>query len=1159
MFSFLKRSFLLLLGFALIAGFIWLAGPYFAFADYRPLESAFARLVAIGVVVLAWLGWRLVKRLRASLATDKLVAAVTRQVQSDEPAPPADVVKLREGFEQAVSKLNQQRRDRSLYDLPWYVIMGPPGSGKTTALLNSGLNFALDPSAKGRLRGVGGTRNCDWWFTDEAIFLDTAGRFTTQDSDATTDAAGWREFLALLSKYRKRRPINGVILTISARDLLTQGDFTRENQVEAARLRLAELTRELRIQLPVYVMVTMCDLVAGFTEYFDELTQEGRAQVWGVTFPYEQTLNGTAAQSFPREFEALVSRLNERLFERVEEQRDPRRRIRLFAFPQQVASLRDALAQFVADVFASRERDSQILLRGVYLTSGTQEGTPIDRLLASIGRDFGVAPEAVAPAGRGKAYFVERLLKEVLIGESGLAGVNRRVEMQKAVAQLGSYAAMALAAIVGVLMMSISYGRNSSYVSDISGEVAKLGAMPAAQTGSSVDVLLPRLDAVRTVVDTANRHNDDIPWSMRWGLYQGRSIGNSARDAYIRELDGSLLPFVAGRIRQRVIQSANDPERLYEYLKAYLMLGQPEHLDAKHLQFLANLEWSRETGVGAEAGESLSKHFQSLIERGNTLRPMALDAALVAQARNTIRQASVPRIMYAWLKDTYANDERAVRLDVVGGVAADQVFRRKSGASMAEPVPALYSRPVFNEVTGKDLGELVRRFSDDRWVWGDRGPDTGDRGKLGAELTAIYERDYVSAWDGILDDLQLVSFSNMAQTTTALGLLAGPTSPLRGILQIVVDNTTLIRSPDPSTTTGKVAAAGKSVTDRLSKLFPPAITGGPGVQPGTVVTAHFQPVHLIMAGDPGMAPIDQVLAKIGQIHQQLQTLGPDVGRADPLEALSSPALRGVLQALRQDAATLPPAVEALIAQIGQNAEGSVVTDATRDLDNRYQQQVLSECVAMVEGRYPFVPTSSQDVQLSDFGRLFGHGGIFDTFFTANLATLVDTSQSSWTWRPGATSSSRDMLRQVEAAHRIREAFFPAGSNAPDVRFTAMLENLDRSARRFVLQVDGQNADDRQGPQRRWPFKWPASDPGTAAATFEDRSGAWPTQSFGGPWAFFRLLDLGQMQRETPLRAALNFQQGNYRTRVLIEASSIRNPFTDREWQRFSCGASRATT
>ena len=138
------------------------------------------------------------------------------------------------------------------------------------------------------MRGVGGTRNCDWWFTDEAVFLDTAGRYTTQDSDAASDSEGWKEFLALLAKYRKRRPVNGIILTISAQDLLTQGDAGREAHVEAARRRLDEFTRELHIQLPVYVMVTKCDMVAGFTEYFDDLTQEERAQVWGVTFPYEQ-------------------------------------------------------------------------------------------------------------------------------------------------------------------------------------------------------------------------------------------------------------------------------------------------------------------------------------------------------------------------------------------------------------------------------------------------------------------------------------------------------------------------------------------------------------------------------------------------------------------------------------------------------------------------------------------------------------------------------------------------------------------------------------------------------------------------------------------------------------------------------------------------------
>ena len=107
-------------------------------------------------------------------------------VAQPEAKPSAEAVKLRERFEEAVATLRQQRSSgHSLYDLPWYVFIGAPGSGKTTALLNSGLKFPLDQRVRqGASRGVGGTRNCDWWFTDEAVFLDTAGRYTTQDSDA---------------------------------------------------------------------------------------------------------------------------------------------------------------------------------------------------------------------------------------------------------------------------------------------------------------------------------------------------------------------------------------------------------------------------------------------------------------------------------------------------------------------------------------------------------------------------------------------------------------------------------------------------------------------------------------------------------------------------------------------------------------------------------------------------------------------------------------------------------------------------------------------------------------------------------------------------------------------------------------------------------------
>src|SRR6267143_4829954 len=281
MFAFFKRrAFLVVVGFLLLALFVWFAGSYFSFAVYEPLGSTNSRLIAIGLMVLAGIGYYVWKRFRANRAGNQLMAAVVKQSEREQPG--GDALRLREQFENAVATLKQKHRGgHSLYELPWYVIIGAPGSGKTTALVNSGLHFPIEQRpGKGALRGVGGTRNCDWWFTDEAVFLDTAGRYTTQDSDPNSDSEGWKEFLTLLATYRKRRPLNGIVLTISVQDLMTQGDADREAHVEAARRRLNELTQELHVQLPVYLMVTKCDVVPGFTEYFDDLSQEGRAQVW---------------------------------------------------------------------------------------------------------------------------------------------------------------------------------------------------------------------------------------------------------------------------------------------------------------------------------------------------------------------------------------------------------------------------------------------------------------------------------------------------------------------------------------------------------------------------------------------------------------------------------------------------------------------------------------------------------------------------------------------------------------------------------------------------------------------------------------------------------------------------------------------------------------
>ena len=1159
MWSFLRRfarALLIFLGFVLVAVFIWFAGPYFAFADYHPLESTTARLIAIGLFVALWFIWGALRVLRAFLASDRLAAALVRTSAAPEPQVSPEALKLRERFEEGVAALKKHRRaGHNLYELPWYIIIGAPGSGKTTALINSGLKFPLETSAgRSALKGIGGTRNCDWWFTDEAIFLDTAGRYTTQDSDATSDAAGWAEFLTLLRTYRKRRPINGVLLTISAKDLMVQGDISREAHIEATRRRLTELNKELRIQLPVYVLVTKCDLIAGFTEYFDDLDHEGRSQVWGVTFPYEHTLSGDAALALPAEFDALMARLNERLLVRIEHERDYRRRTKVFAFPQQVAALRDALVQFVNDVFTSTRFDSRVLLRGVYFTSGTQEGTPIDRLLGTIGRSFGVASEMVSPTpGRGKAYFVGTLLKDVVIGESGLAGVNTRGEFQKAALQLGAYAAAVLIAVFGVGALTVSHARNQNYLVQAAESLSELQKVDKVTLDSPPEDLLTRLNGVRHVVDVTNQYRDAVPNAMRWGLYQGSAVGNAARDAYVRELDGVLYPLVAERFKERLIGYRSEPEKLYEYLKAYLMVGEPKRIDESHLQYLADLEW------GAEGGDSrahtLASHFKSFLDYSETLRPMPLDAALVAQARNTIRQASVPRLVYARIQRKYADDTaRAVRLDVGAGAGSEDVIRRRSGVSLSEPLPSVYSRAVFSEATGVGSIELVKQFAVDDWVWGETGSFANNPLRLASEVIDIYERDYIAAWNAVLNDLELVPFATVGQATKSLELLSGPASPLRGLVATVVEQTKLVSTTEENKDQGGLASTGKKIQDRVGKILTPLkeVAGASTVPAGSLITAHFQPLHRLMEGDPGSTPIDRILTKINQVHVQLRTLGPAVGGTDPIVALSNPNLREILQSLQQDALTLPPAIRSLVSQIGQRAEGSVVSGAASDMEGRYRGDVLRECNAIVDGRYPFVPGSPRDVPLADFGRLFGHDGIFDRFFRTNLESLVDTTRRPWSWRPGTGNLSPGMLSRFEAAHRLREVFFRPNSLVPGMRFTVMLSDYDSGATRFVLEVDGQVIDSRQGPNRTWTLAWPGPNPGLASVTFEQRFGGRPTKSYHGPWAWFRMIDDASTQRDSDVRNVLTLRAEKLQGRVIVEASTIRNPFASLEWQRFSC-------
>eukprot|EP01034_Spumella_vulgaris_P032153 gene32153-39709_t len=293
----IKPPVLAFFGVLLLSLIFWFEAPLLAFDGKEPFAATGVRWFFIALLFLAWaiyFGWKL---LRARLAERRLMKSVAGDPAAAPAVVPgqkesaAEMALLAKRLQDAMAVLRKSKTGSAiggggLYQLPWYMFVGAPGSGKTTALVHSGLKFPLsDTHGKGAIGGVGGTRNCDWWFTDEAVLLDTAGRYTTQDSYTEVDQAAWKGFLQLLRKHRRRRPINGVIVALSVADLLQQGEGQRRVQALAIRARIKELHEELGIRFPVYVIVTKCDLLAGFVEFFDNLGRDERTQVWGVTFP----------------------------------------------------------------------------------------------------------------------------------------------------------------------------------------------------------------------------------------------------------------------------------------------------------------------------------------------------------------------------------------------------------------------------------------------------------------------------------------------------------------------------------------------------------------------------------------------------------------------------------------------------------------------------------------------------------------------------------------------------------------------------------------------------------------------------------------------------------------------------------------------------------
>ncbi|CAM2157016.1 type VI secretion system protein ImpL [Pararobbsia alpina] len=1168
------------LGLVLIAILVWLGGPYLGIGDRQPLASPAARLALIFAIVLAWvlvvqiLDWR-ARRKTAQLSVE--LSGQDAQMPGDDAAN-GERAQLQRRFTEAIQTLRKTRKNgRNLYALPWYVVIGPPGSGKSTLLQNSGLEFPLsDRFGKDALRGIGGTRDCDWWFTDEAVFLDTAGRYTTQDSDRVADASAWQAFLALLRRYRRRRPLNGAIITMSVSDLLTLDAEARQQHSRAVRRRLDELTQHLGVAVPVYLVFTKCDLVAGFGEFFDDLGPDLRRQVWGMTFPAEASLDASACHRFAGEFDALLAQLNTRLIERLHAERDRSRRAAVLSFPQQLGAFREIAREFVEGAFGRHEYGTPPVLRGAYLTSGTQEGAPIDRMLGAVARTFGVdAARVQNNRTQRRTFFVERLLRDVLFRESGFAGTNPRLVRRKLVVQAAAYIGIGALTVLLIAGMATSYARNRLFVGEVQNALKDL---PGGDTLAGAPDLksyfaraLARLEVIADAQDVASQYSAHVPWLMRFGLFQGHALHAQVHDAYLRELGATLLPGIGIRFREGLTAHANDPQTLYDDLKGYLMLGEPQHLDAQELAALARIEWQSMFAQDPAIRSALDKHFTALVSDARKPRALPLDNALIDQARSTLKTADLATLIYGSVKlDALRTGAPPVRLDQSLGLLGN-VFKRKSGVPLSEPLPALFTRTMFAAEASGGIDQSVNRFVQDYWVFGATKIDPLARSRFEQQVLALYEQDYIAAWDALLADLQLQPVASIQDASALAAKLAGPSSPLKALLNLVRDNThDMLRSladdkgkaggdavAAQAKTVGEHVAAQRASNTRLAGELRDAGATFPnpggdasgsrtqGDQPGAVIEAHFASIDQLVEGTPGSTPIDHTIGVLDQLGKTLLTMND---LSDPA-AQNNPALL----AARQDSSALPVQVASLTSPLTGKSADLVASGSRAAAGDQFRAAAGNDCASFVDHRYPFDTAGATDIPLQNFDDLFGNGGRFDAYFKSTLSRLVDTSGRTWKWKPGAAAGPDSILATAQTADEIREIYFRGGAQA-QVGFSLQAPQLDPAIAKITVEVDGQSFDSSAHAGSAMSVTWPGPQPGHVVISAFDTAGQ-PVGTplrYDGDWAWFHALDAAHLQRQSDLRYVANFSFAGHAVALPIVPASLKNPFADDAVRRFRC-------
>lgn len=1165
-----------------LAALIWFFGPSFFYLDYAPFAPVNNRLIAIAVLVFLWgiNNYFLARAQRRKRPKD------SAKIEWTPPDPIEErLVALRQMFRNCMRVIQdkwtgREGKGRSLYALPWYLVLGASNSGKSALIRDADLSFPLEHSLNDVTKAASSADLPQYWVTNESILFDLPGSWMV--SDNADEAAGantangraaqakenrlWDMFLSLLVEYRPRRPINGVILAIDIVDLIRSSDAQRLAKAASIHARLVEVGEKLGTRFTVHVVLTKLDRLAGFRDYFAAFSRSERSSAFGFSFPiYDELAADQWVEDFEREFQLFMQQVNDDLLDRLYGQRDTTSRRNIYVFSRHLAAAGTVVADFVKHALASDRFSTPPLVRGVFFTSARQEGVPFNAVLHRVSQDYFMQPPILAAhAGHSTRHFTETLFKNVIFRESGLAGDNHQVERHKRLVLRGSILASVIVLLGFGFLLNMAMQDNFSRAANVLSASKDFIDLPRGdQLSLSEDET--RYIAALNAISSAN---EEFPgWRDRsdarryMALYQGRRLGPEVEQSYHDLLQKRFLPSLAEQIRQELLRlgkdyrTSNSDERL-DALRVYLLLGnvaRRRELDARDetasLGRRAVIAWMQRSWQSRFAGDrglqdDLVRHLDYALATG-LLAPV-IDDGIVQHTQSALREVPRDVRLYRSLK---ALAERQVpggiSLRNIIGPSYDIVFRQRGDADTNGPgpvIPYFYTKEGFLNFFIPKNADLSVVAVEDAWVTGERQQVDYSHEDLEAfreKLRQAYATDYINAWSNAINNLNLVEFRNIDDAIRVFAEINGPANPYRRLIALVRLNTEIYDAKPVE------VRAERSQTE---------IGFDRNREHGLRVARAFADLSaLIIAPEGKNAAYEELTAPLIAMETYLRGIQNGQQSSKPV-ALERAKERAKLAGddpifvLRRTGSNLPKPLDRLFAQAADHSWQVILRAAKHDLQLVWQNDIYRRFNMELAGLYPFKINSPDEISLEEFQRFFGSDGEFNRFFNENLKTFIDEHSGKAILIDGQELQvSREFLQQVAVVRGVTNLFFN-NDGVPTLRYQIEPVAMSGSIARAVLNLEGQLVAYSHGPTRPTSILWPNAlsskqDISQISLSGVEQRGSSGVLSHQGLWSSFRLFDQARIGNVSSDSVHLSFDTAKGRiTYRLRMASTEKNPF-----------------